>query len=514
MVFGILKTKDYCTFELCGEKFEGAQKANHGLPGDVMSDDFKLLNRANHNGLVGVLELTKSLYGFTTRNLPIYLFVPWNESYPPFYVGSSYRNTTKNVLAIVDFESWYNDKNCPRGFCREIIGPCGDLESEEIALLIHLKPKKWKRTLPILDAPLPPVQGGYKLEGQTFHIDPPGCRDIDDAVTLWQNGDGSIEVRIHIADVASILSTNEWLWESAAQSQTIYKDGAVVAGLFPSSVEENLSLLPGKSRMTLTLGLSIINGNISDIRWFQQEIEVKESYTYDTILLSKHYVLLREVTSCIAGKDVVDPHDWVAELMLFYNKEAAKILHTNGVGILRRHSAPDMKYLATLEQIGKVPTYLAYSSGEYCRPTDDTAHWGLGTNVYCHATSPIRRWVDCVNQGHLMNILFSHSVRVPVANIDNLNIMGKTIKKYERDLTFLRVLIGPDSVKEVSGIVVDSSGKLRIWVEAWKQIVIVKGDYEFLPGTALKVKIFFDAGKRNWKRRMVFAVEPTKIEVS
>jgi hypothetical protein len=113
-----------------------------------------------------------------------------------------------------------------------------------------------------------------------------------------------------------------------------------------------------------------------------------------------------------------------------------------------------------------------------------------------------------------MNILFSHSVRVPVANIDNLNIMGKTIKKYERDLTFLRVLIGPDSVKEVSGIVVDSSGKLRIWVEAWKQIVIVKGDYEFLPGTALKVKIFFDAGKRNWKRRMVFAVEPTKIEVS
>ena len=264
--------------------------------------------------------------------------------------------------------------------------------------------------------------------------------------------------------------------------------------------------------MTLTLGVTIKDGNVRDIRWFQQEIEVKESSTYDTILLSKHYVLLREVTSCMAGKDVVDPHDWVAELMLFYNKEAAKILHASGVGILRRHSAPDMKYLKTLEELGKVPTYLAYSSGEYCLTTDDTAHWGLGTNVYCHATSPIRRWVDCINQGHLMNILFSHSVRIPVANVDNLNTMAKTIKKYERDITFLRVLIGPNSVKEVSGIVVDSSVNLRIWVEAWKQIVIVKGVYEFLPGTAVSLKIFFDAGKRNWKRRMVFAIEQSSTE--
>lgn len=508
MVLGILKTKDYRTFELCGNTFEGAQKANRGLPGDTLSDDCEVAIRADHKGLVGVLELAgKARYGFTARNLPIYLFSPWNESYPPFYVGSSHKDTTTNVLAIVDFENWEVGKNCPRGNCRDIIGPCGDLESEEKALLAQLHPKKWKNT-PLLNSPIPPAQGGYKLEGNTFHIDPPGCRDIDDALTIWNTEEGATEVRIHIADVASTLATNPWLCDAQRQGQTIYKNGVVVAGMFPEAVEEKLSLLPGQSRMTLTLGFTFAYSKVSNIRWFQQEIQVKESYTYDTIILSQHHLVLREVAACLAGHDVIDPHDWVAEFMLFYNKQAANWLYDNCSGVLRRHSPPDMDRLKALEAAKTVPTHLAYSSGEYCEPTSrSTEHWGLGVDVYCHATSPIRRWVDCLNQAHLIDILFSQYVDIPLADIDNLNAMAKAIKKYERDLTFVRVLMGPNSVKEVAGIVVElHPSKMRVWVEAWKQLVIVKGSHDFLPGAKLDIKVFFDAGQRNWKRRMVLSV--------
>jgi exoribonuclease R len=510
MVLGILKTKDYRTFDLCGNIVEGAQKVNRGLPGDTMSDDFEVVLRADHKGIVGVLELAgKTRYGFTARNTPIYLFSPWNESYPPFYVGSSHKDTSTNVLAVIDFDGWEPSKNCPRGNCREIIGSCGDLQSEEKALLAHLKPQKWKNPL-VINPPLPPAEGGSRLEGNTFHIDPPGCRDIDDALTMWTNEDGSTEVRIHIANVASTLATNHWLFEAAHQGQTIYKDGAVVSGMFPASVEEKLSLLPYQHRMTVTLGFTYFDSTITNLRWFQQEIEVKESYTYETILLSRHCALLREITSCIAKRDLDDPHDWVAEFMLFYNKEAARWLYDNCSGVLRRHSPPDMDRLRVLESVGTVPPHLAYSSGEYCSPTSGlTAHWGLGVDVYCHASSPIRRWADCLNQADLIDILFGQYLNIPLADIDNLNMMAKAIKKYERDLTFVRVLMGPDSVREVSGIVVERcASKMRLWVEDWKQIVTVKGSYDFLPGATLDLKIFFDAGQRNWKRRMILSVVP------
>jgi len=499
MVLGILNTKDYRNFELCDKTFEGASKANRGLPGDTMSDDGSIIKRAPHKSLVGVLEIAgKARYGFTSRNFPIYLFTPWNEAYPPFYVGSSYKETSTNVLAIVDFESWESGKNCPRGLCQHIIGPCGNLLVEETALLLQLNPKKW-RDLPILDNPVPPLEGGHKLDATTFHIDPPGCKDIDDAITMWFKPDKSLEVRIHIADVASTLATNPWLWEASKQSQTIYRDGAVMSGMFPTSVEERLSLLPGKIHMTLTLGFTFINGEITNINWYQQEIEVKESYTYDSILKSKHSILLKRVVSCLAKREVVDPHEWVAELMLFYNKEAAKILHKELVGVLRRHSPPDMERLKVLESIGTVPSYLAYSSGEYCEAAArDTTHWGLSTEAYCHASSPIRRWADCVNQACLLNILFERFIELPAPDISHLNLMAKRLKKYERDLLFVRVLMN-GTIKEFTGVVVETG---RVWIEAWKQIVRVK-DCESLPGTSVCVKIFFDAGQRNWKKRMV-----------
>jgi exoribonuclease R len=509
MVLGILKTKDYRTFELCDKIFEGASIANHGLPGDTMSDNYTVINRCSHKNIIGVLELAgKARYGFTARNFPIYLFTPWNEAYPPFYIGSSHKDTDKNVLAVVDFESWESGKNCPRGICKQVIGPCGDLQSEELALLIQMNPKKW-RSLSFLNNPTPPSEGGSTLDSNTFHIDPPGCKDIDDAITMWFNQDKSLEVRIHIADVASTLNTNEWLWEAQNQCQTIYKDGAVVGGMFPSLVEEKLSLLPGKTRMTLTLGFTYDSDRITNIKWYQQEIEVKESYTYESILGTRHAILLQKVTSCIANRPITDPHDWVAELMLFYNKTAANVLHSKYAGVLRRHSPPDMERLKALGS--SVPPYMAYSSGEYCSPMDDeVAHWGLSSDVYCHASSPIRRWVDCLNQASLINILFHQFIKLPAPDINHLNAMVKKVKKYERDLLFVKeLLLNLNSQKVIDGIIVETSPKMRVWIESWKQIITIKGSEEFKPADKVSIKIFFDAGQRNWKRRMVLSCSLT-----
>jgi exoribonuclease R len=522
-----LKTKDYKTFQAGSIIFEGALKANKALPGDLVDDSIRIIKRAQHTNIVGVLELaSKTRYGFTAKQIPIYIFIPWNEAYPPFYVGSSHKDITKNVIAIIDFDHWLSPANCPRGNCRRIIGPCGSIEAEEEALLLHTCSERWTNTtVKPLENPLIPIQGGMGLNDtvQTFHVDPEGCRDIDDAISLWvpESTDSiDLEVRIHIADVASTLLTNPCLLKKAENiGQTVYRDGKVVLGMLPAHVQEKLSLLPSQYRQTITLAFTWnIDKKVHNIRWYQQEIMVKESYTYETILNSKYADVLKILTSELAEKDLEDSHDWIAELMLLYNKEVAKILRNNGLGILRRHGAPDLELLERLETVGVAPKHLAYKSGEYCLSTEpDVGHWGLQTGVYCHASSPIRRWADCVNQMGLLKILFNKFVEPVEGDPYSLNASAKKVKAYERDLVFLQVLLGHTS-RVFNAVIVDvKESKVKIWVESWLRIVTVYepvDNWIFKPEVGMKViaTVFYDAGKRNWKKRMVVKLQPSPSE--
>ena len=115
----ILKTKDYETFYVGTKQIIGASKVSKALVGDTVEvvDDrvSNIVLRADHTHLVGTLEISgRTKYGYTSRNVPIYLFIPYNEAYPPFYVGSSHPEKSVNLIVIVDFDSWHADANCPR----------------------------------------------------------------------------------------------------------------------------------------------------------------------------------------------------------------------------------------------------------------------------------------------------------------------------------------------------------------------------------------------------------------
>lgn len=181
--------------------------------------------------------------------------------------------------------------------------------------------------------------------------------------------------------------------------------------------------------------------------------------------------------------------------MLLYNREAAKVLRQKGQGVLRRHAGVDQARFDTYSAIGLPADRLAMSAGDYCAATEpETRHWGLGQDVYCHASSPIRRWPDCVNQ----MILLGHSID---SNPSLMNRRSKALKAYERDLTFVRALLGPSEL--LTGTVAESG---RIWVPTWGRIV--KADTATLkPGDVLQITYFCDATKRNWKRRLVLKLE-------
>jgi exoribonuclease R len=340
------------------------------------------------------------------------------------------------------------------------------------------------------------------VDGFTFHVDPPGCLDIDDAITFHYCPEGTV-VRIHIADVASYLATNPALWRAAELAQTLYRDGAVVAGMLPSSVEEICSLLPGHWRQCLSL-VFMWNGKATDVRFERCKIVVEQSHTYESIYGTPEGGFLKELASGLAGKELPDSHDWIAELMLFYNREAAKLLRETGSGILRRHSAPDMERLERLQAVTSGLAHLAYKAGEYCGAEDtNVMHWGLGLAAYCHASSPIRRWADCINQATLIRMLFDDSMVIPKHSTEELNRLSAVAKRYERDLFFMRTLLGGSGGREVQGLVLDER---KVWIAEWKRLVTAPNT--LAAGTRVSIKVFMDPQKRNWKRRMVLEFVP------
>lgn len=450
----------------------------------------------------GVVHITsKTLYGYTSRNIPIYMFVPFDKAYPHMLVGCSQKDKTSNVIALA--QKMNDDTPYPRGFILSILGKCGDKDAEYKALLHRYSPYRWtNKDMYAIKAPSD--NSRYILDLPTINIDPEGCKDIDDCITIWGNEEtGVYKIIITIADVSAWIEENPWLIEKASQiGQTFYKNGAVVNPMLPPELSDNLcSLLPLKKRYGYSLFFDWDQKNISNFEFKPVIVTNYYSCTYDNVDKAFFPVdVLKSVCSHLAGYHTNDPHVWVEQLMILYNTQAAAKLIENGMGILRVHEEPDAKKLNKYTLLGDDVEKLAFNSAKYVYTDTPLKHWGLGGIKYCHATSPIRRWSDVVNQFALKGINFWGIV-------DRLNEVSSNAKKYERDCFFLEALLSQEK-QQITGIVLDvQETKMKIWVYNWKRIITVRSRLALKEGDDVALSYYLDMGAPSWKKRMVFRVE-------
>ena len=450
--------------------------------------------------IAGVIHLTsKTIYGFTSRMTPIYAFQPFDESIKPFLVGCSDKDMTRNVLAVCKCVSEPGVK-IRKGFVEQIIGKCGILSKEEEAVLWRYAPVRWKKN-ECSTIQTPSFENHPLLDVPTVNIDPPGCRDIDDCISIWNECDKTF-VAITIADVHEWVASNNGLIEKAPLiGQTFYNEGKVIVPMLPPILSENYcSLVPGERRLGLTLQFEWDGKMMNNLHLKQTTIINKKSYTYDDIKQATDFPIdiLKDVASWLAGYETNDPHEWVEQLMLFYNRESAQLLETYGKGIWRAHSEPDYEKLTKFKEFGVNIEFLAQKSAVYTNTP--SKHWGLGDVSYCHASSPIRRWADVVNQ----SILKKRDV-LPY-DISHLNIMSKNAKQYERDMFFMQALAYSEN-HTIIGTSIDTNEKrTRLWIPEWKRIITIP-NVQIEEGKTVDVRYFLEYNHINWKKRLVFKVE-------
>ena len=482
----LIVKKKYGSFIINGNEFEGAKNANKCLPYDIVipiDSGCSLSRRIEHPLLVGILQTTGAKYGFTSKGNPIYLCKPSDEIYPPFYIGSKIIDNVKNKLITFKFESWPENSEFPKGNFMDLLGDCGDYEAEKKASFLKTNGYKWTKIIskiifPKKDVPL--------LNGFTFNIDPEGCKDIDDCFTLLEDG-----LAISIANVSKWLEVNPWLKYAEYMGTSLYENGVCVKPMFPPELSENLmSLVKDKERHALSLIIQFNEKDEFTCKFNETLVKVDESYTYDNFPSNK---ALSDYVYKLTGLITTDNHKIVELLMLFYNTIAGKVLKEKNMGLLRKQKGINLDRASLFETFSDTYMYLCYESASYCLPNEDTTHAMLNISSYAHASSPIRRYVDIINQFALKGIVLEYS------SIERFNNQQKAAKRYEQELLFMDLYYNKERI--LDGIVLNEE---KVFIPVLKKIINCNNTLE--GKTKIKLMYYTDKQKIGWKDKIIFKI--------
>lgn len=512
------------------------------LPGDYLHPETQELIRSKHLPLVGIVDLTNhTRYGFSSRGVPQYLFYPLNTGYPPMIVGSKAPRTI-NQFGIVRFDTWNSKDKWPHGSLQELLGSVGISGIEVQSLRLRVCPPGRQTMYEYDFSPLLNICGSLEVWDACFNIDPAGCKDVDDVLS-WRQTSAGLQFGIHIANVAAWVSEGTHLDQEAKQrGTTVYEDGVVLKSMLPPQLSEHKAslLADGVPRPVVSAIWTISeSGEVSGPDWKPTCIQIQEAHTYESILSdSNKSQSLQSALQTIVGYSVgADPHRWVEVAMIAYNRAAAMKLKRAGAGILRRHKGalPSAEILQNLaHQTGCADiAWLGQASGEYCTATEESCeHSGLGEALYCHATSPLRRYADLVNQRILLGLCNTTTSFSHISH--HLNLIGKSIRAWERDMWCLQHL-RPNEISEANGWILGWKQcgfelNLLIYVPLWKRTVRIAffsevqeqiSEVYLKPldfkkywigkrGDPVQVRAFCNLQKAYWSDRFVFSCSPLK----
>jgi exoribonuclease-2 len=162
----------------------------------------------------------------------------------------------------------------------------------------------------------------------------------------------------------------------------------------------------------------------------------------------------------------------IEELMVLYNRYLAIYAQNNEVPVLYRNIS---QYIDPQSKKQSNTAYL---------DTEPSFHPGIGTSAYLHATSPLRRAVDIINQNQIYNKLMgkgplfsSEELKELIPIIEKrLLYIRETMQKSER-YWFLKFLEKNHMHTPLQGEVkAFIKGKIRVEVAPWGKQIMVASD--------------------------------------
>lgn len=182
------------------------------------------------------------------------VFFPIDNRIPPILLRTTQRDRLIGMRILVSIDSWPADSEYPLGHYVKTLGVTGTKDTETEVLLQEFRipcepfPAKVLACLPPADYKIEMEPGRMDLRHlPVLSIDPPGCKDIDDALHCIELPNGNWQVGVHIADVTHYVEAGSAIdLEAANRSTSTYL------------VNKRLDMLPS----LLTTDLCSLKGNV------------------------------------------------------------------------------------------------------------------------------------------------------------------------------------------------------------------------------------------------------------
>ncbi len=299
---------------------------------------------------------------------------------------------------------------------------------------------------------------------QACSIDDANTTEVDDAFSVTPLADGGVEIGIHIAAPALFFSRESALEKLAADRlSTVYFPGNKIT-MLPDAAIQLATLAEGKTCAVVSIYATFAAESfalVSTRSAIEQvpiarnlRIHTLENYFHEVALetgvingeFGAELLVLHRVARALGvrrGKNENDadkldfnfdiddgrviisarkrgsPIDTVvSELMIFANSEWGKLLADQGVAAI----------------------YRAQANGKTRMTTDALPHEGLGVAQYAWSSSPLRRYIDLVNQrqliAHLRNETPPYPRRSPQLNeiARSFDLTYDAYADFQRDL--------------------------------------------------------------------------------
>lgn len=358
-----------------------------------------------------------------------------------------------------------------------------------------------------------------------FSIDPLGCKDIDDAMSIDPT---TGHISVYIADVQAVISQIDSWSVLTNRTSSVYLPKMRKHSMLPPELSENICSLRADTRPRHVFVMTFNPVDPTDCTFGVTTATIAHNFSYDSPVLQQLSEFRRIMS--VVPTHIKDSHQLVEWLMITMNVAVATRMAAHSRGIFRvtpltifSESAQPFTQNAAIEdaQIMDKMRMFGLTASEYAadRPL---AHAGLGLPAYAQITSPIRRLPDILNL-----IIFTHLEKLR-PNVDKtaldfyeswsvgerIEFINETMKQTRKIQMECRVL---DIVTQNAAVLREPHDAFwigttnRVWIPAFDIVVRVATDRDSTMPQKTRVQLYLFEDESLLTKKVRCSIVPTPL---